>query len=1002
MRPIKLTMQAFGPYPDRITIDFDALYEQGIFLVTGETGAGKTMIFDALSFALYGETSSGNQRRNSKSLRSHFADPALETYVELRFSHKGEQFSVTRSPWQTAKAKRRTKSGSDTVERLAKVSLLRESDGVLLENSEADTMIQSLLGLNRVQFAQTVMIAQGDFLQILQASTDSRKELFRKLFRTQIYDRFQERLKAAYTEAGRQSERLGDAVKGAAERISLPADYPNAALFTALRTQPELLPRILPMLSTLCQQDRTALESAESKCTESEQAISDYTARINEGERQNQLLLKMQQAQEAVRALTAQKQQIAKMQQELDSAIAAAPIFTLYTAKINAQKQHQAAKEALQRNLDLLPDCETLFQQADAALQSAEKQAEAIDSLLQQQQTAENALNLLHESRSARDLHRKAADIAKAAQDDLQRANTALQDAEKQAEAIESLAKQEQDSADALRLLQEYHAAQKMYRKAAERCKSALEDYQQAHNSADAVMRAYIAGISGRLALKLETGQPCPVCGSCDHPAPAHSTSDTPDEQQLEDARKHEESAQKTLRDAEQVLTEHETVLRDRAEKLKAMSGGEIPQEDALKQSAANAQAEIKRLRDALANAREAEEAAQKKSRDAERALAERTSVMQDRSARLQELFGAEIPQTEALEKSAADAQTEIKRLREKLAAASNAEKAAAKRLSAQQASCTEAEIHAEQNRKNAEDAAKTYTDALAASVFGQEADFLAARRDPDAQKQLSQAISDYNSKYAELTASLNTLKAQCTVKEAVQLDPLRAKLAEFTELKSAADSECKRIMVRLSGNASALESLTKLRRDIGTHERDRADLADLYKTVNGHQNQQAKFSFESYVQQFYFRQIISAANQRLRFLTSGLYMLRCREDARSKVSQSGLDLEVYDSSTGYWRDVRTLSGGESFLAALSMALGLSDIVQAQNGGVELDAMFIDEGFGTLDDSTLRQAIRMLAKLADGSRLIGIISHVAALRDAIPAQIQIHKDSCGSVMHIQI
>ena len=1002
MRPISLTMQAFGPYPGRIRIDFDALYQQGIFLVTGETGSGKTMIFDALAFALYGETSSGNQRRHSKSLRSHYAEPNVETFVELVFSHKGERFTIQRSPWQIAMAKRRTKSGNDTVERQAKVTLTRESDGVLLENSDADAQILSLIGLTRVQFTQTVMIAQGDFLQILQASTDTRKELFRKLFRTQIYDRFQEHLKAAYSEASRQSERLGDAVRSAAKTITLPDDDPAYEPLTALQNKPEMLPRAIPPLEKLCGQDRTALSAAQKKSGDAEQAAAHLQEQIKEGERQNQLLRQLQENDAALRKLSAKEPEIAKMQQELDSAVAAAPLFTLYAARASAQKQHQMAADALQQHLALLPGCESAHQQAADVLQSAQQNAEAVDALAREQQAAEDALKLLQECNTARDQHRAAAERAKAARDAGQQAKDALDHAEKQAEAIESYTKQEQDAADALRLLQERSAAQDKYDKAAAQCKAALAAYQAAHDRAESVMRAYVAGISGRLAMQLKDGDACPVCGSRSHPEPAHPTADTPDDKMLDSARKNDETAQRALRDAEQILKQHETVLHDRTDRLKALTGGEIPQEDALKQSAEDAGNAVRRLRDALAAARNYAEAAQKASHEADRTLAEHESVLRDRSGKLAELFGENIPEAKTLEKSAADAQAQIRRLRESLNAASAAEKDAANKLSALQAACKEAENHVQQLRKTEADAAKAYEDARAASIFAEEADFLAARRDPDAQKQLSQAIGAFHRQYSELTSQRDTLRQQCTVTEEVPLDVLRTKLHAETQARADADAQCKRIMLRLNANERALRLLTQLRQEIGTHERDRADLADLYKTVNGHQNQQAKFSFESYVQQFYFRQIISAANHRLRFLTAGLYSLRCREDARSKVSQSGLDLEVYDSSTGRWRDVRTLSGGESFLAALSMALGLSDIVQAQNGGVELDAMFIDEGFGTLDDSTLRQTIRMLGKLADGSRLIGIISHVAALREAIPAQIQVHRENCGSTMHIQI
>ena len=260
----------------------------------------------------------------------------------------------------------------------------------------------------------------------------------------------------------------------------------------------------------------------------------------------------------------------------------------------------------------------------------------------------------------------------------------------------------------------------------------------------------------------------------------------------------------------------------------------------------------------------------------------------------------------------------------------------------------------------------------------------------------LRNQLRSYHERLHQLTGQQESLRSQCTVSEPLPVAELQQEILQLRTNKAAADAACQQAARSLQGNQKALDTLIPLHEKRQTLSAYEADVRDLYLTVGGQQTGQMKLSFEAYVQQFYFKRVVEAANQRLCFLTNENYALRCRTEGGSLRGQTGLDLEVYDSTTGAWREVSTLSGGESFLASLALALGLSDVVQAQSGGVTLDAMFIDEGFGSLDEQALRLAIRMLGRLADGSRLIGVISHVTELKDAIPAQIRISKDSDGS------
>ncbi|MBP0971703.1 MAG: hypothetical protein J5753_06655, partial [Oscillospiraceae bacterium] len=320
----------------------------------------------------------------------------------------------------------------------------------------------------------------------------------------------------------------------------------------------------------------------------------------------------------------------------------------------------------------------------------------------------------------------------------------------------------------------------------------------------------------------------------------------------------------------------------------------------------------------------------------------------------------------------------------------------AERELASKKAAAAEAGTAWERSRTLTCDLAGKYEAALAGSDFPDEVAFLSALRSPEQMMLLRSRLLTYRDRLQQLSGQLESYRSQCTITEPLPVEALQQEIAALRKEKAAADAAYQAAARSLQGNQKALRTLVPLTEQRKVLSEYEAEARDLYRTVSGQQTGQMKLSFEAYVQQFYFRRVADAANQRLCFLTNDNYALRCRTEGGSLRGQTGLDLEVYDSTTGAWREVSTLSGGESFLASLALALGLSDVVQQQSGGITLDAMFIDEGFGSLDEQALRQAIRMLSRLADGSRLIGVISHVTELKDAIPAQIRITKDSSGS------
>lgn len=872
MKPRILTIQAFGPYAKKTTVDFTALERDGLFLVCGATGAGKTTIFDAIAYALFGEASGGPERRSADSFRSDYAAPETETYVELEFEHRGALYQVRRTPEYLCPKK--VGEGMKVSKRTA---VLRLPDGRILENiKDVNTEIQNLIGLTRAQFAQTVMIAQGDFRKILTASSADRKAIFQKLFHTVRYADFQDMLSAMESEAKLKIAALEQEILLTVRDLILPENAADSEILTNLQTEAAYAEKAVGPLKEICKKQRILLETLAEDKKRCADTLAKVTKEAEHAKLQNKLLAELNNAELQAEQLAAQETEIECREKQLDLARHAAALMHAYQAVDAADRQADTAKKNMQMLLDALPELTAAKEASALEAADAQKAAEHIPALQEQKALAQKSLELLRKSIMQRDAHRQAAS-----------------------------------------LLQEKTEA---YRRAAEAERLCMD--------------AYNEGQAGLLAAGLEDGKPCPVCGATEHPHPAAQSEHTPTDSELNDIRQKTSDALAAYVKQKQTVEERKNVLDAFLEDLQKCCGDEIPTEEALCEAAEQADREIAARSKALKSAQEHAAAAER---------------------------------NEAAKKAAAE----------------------------------ESQANYERARANAEQCRKNYADALTGSVFQNEAAFLQAVMPPETQVQLQNQVQTYLERRNTLRGQLENLRTQCTISEPLPLNEIETDIAELTAKQTALDQAYRNADRICDTNETVLERLKPLadsRKEAVSYEKQ---LRDLYYTVSGQLSGKAKISLEAYVQQFYFRHVVTAANQRLRFLTNDTYSLRCRKTADQKHAQTGLDLEVFDSGTGAWRDVSSLSGGESFLASLALALGLSDVVQAQSGGIRLDAMFIDEGFGSLDENLLSLAMQMLSKLADGSRLIGVISHVAELREAIPSQIIISKTESGSTLTVR-
>ena len=926
MRPLRLTLSAFGPYAAQITLDLEKLGKGGLYLITGDTGAGKTTLFDAITYALYDHSSSGI--REGSMLRCKYADDKTPTFVELEFEVHGVRYTVRRNPeYQRPKAR-----GEGMTTEKADATLTYPDDRPPVSKAKDVTAaVQEIIGLDYNQFSQIVLIAQGQFTKLLNASTEERSRIFRKLFRTQRYAQLQERLQAEASALNQQRTAQNAKLDSLLGGLQFSPEDPDAEALRALcaQTVPETA---LALLDALTARQAAALEEAGTALQATEAQLDTVQQQLGAAA----------QAQRLAQQLAARQAELAAAKPALDAARAEAG---------------RHAGDAAQ--LDALTAQVTQAQSALAAY-------DALDALCRQQTEARDAARLAAAQAQKRrtqldslNAALTAAETELAALADADTRLLALQNRSAQlAQRGETLTKLEQRLADCQRQAKAAHKAQENYRAAA-----AAQD--EARTRQNTLERAFLDAQAGLLAEGLTEGAPCPVCGSTHHPARALLPHTAPTQAQVEAARqaaaeadRQAQNASAAAQSALAAANEAKTSLRRDAETLLperfTTPEGTVPLTFAL-------------MTNVLAEENTALQAAQTdckaQCRQAEADCRRKAQLEADRQAKTR--------QRPALEQTAAEA--------DRSAAAQNAS-----------ADALEGQI-AERR------AALPYprrADAQAA-LDKLEADRRALRTGMDtAQRRLKQAEQSI----AAAEAAVEALTAQQTAAQkelpARSAEELTAQQTELTTARESLRSREKQLSAQLLPNrktAAQYRAAAEARQALESRWQWVSALA---ATAGGTLTSKQKIKLEAYIQMNYLDRILRYANTRLMQMTAGQYELE-RIGAENQRSQSGLDLGVIDHYNGTRRSVKTLSGGESFKASLALALGLSDEVQSSAGGIRLDTLFLDEGFGSLDEESLELAIRVLSGLTEGDRLVGIISHVGALKDRIDRQVVVHKARTG-------
>ncbi len=920
MRPLSLTLSAFGPYAGQTVIDFTQLGVAGVYLVCGDTGAGKTMIFDALSFALFGEASgnSKNGARSTSTLRSDFAAPDASTYVELAFSYRGETYTVKRNP-DYDRAKKR---GEGFTHQPSNAELTLPDGSCIAGTRAVNARIEELLGIDAGQFKQIVMLAQGEFRTLLTADTATRETIFRKLFGTQRFEELQKKLGEAARKLERENDQLKTEIAAIAGQVSFPAGDSRAQdLAEKLHEGARMGEWLLKALGECIAADEPACNELEATVDALRKGWADAKATLSQAAQKPEF---EKQRNELAAELGALDEALPKLQEA----------FEAHCAR-DGEYQAAAARAAVIEGT--LPKYQELRRAQSESKAAAEQLRRA-----QEQQTAAQA-ELTRAEAAVKDI--------KPRRDKLQGADVRLAQAQAELKEAERTVAAARDALSKhANLTRAAAAAQAPYAKKVAELAEAERAHERDNAAFQQLQRAQRAGRAGVLALELQAGEPCPVCGSLDHPAPATEVANVPTDAQIDAA----DAAQRRSREAADACSLA-------AARLKAT----LDERQAALAEFESASGDEAALETALAAARDAHAVAQTHANNAQAAAREFAEL------------GRQLDGALARQQSAD-------------AASRTAETAA--HQAQQRASVAEASL-----KQLLGDLEFPSFEAAQAEARAQRAAADALKR---ARDEAERAVAANKADRATKQQLLEEKRKQLAALPEIDLAAAQAKLADLERQGGQASQELSAVKVRLQTNKRCHEWLGAALRRAGDVDRRWGDVKDLADVAAGTRTGAAKVRFEAYVQAIYFDRVIAAANERLRMLTSGQFEL-VRADGGSGNAKAGLGLYVIDSFTGRARDASSLSGGESFEASLCLALGLSDVVQEHAGGLEFDTMFVDEGFGSLDQAALGGAISLLSDLSGGTKLVGIISHVEDLKANIAKKIVVKKTRSGSTAHVE-
>lgn len=908
MRPLKITMSAFGPYAGEVTLDMQKLGKSGIYLITGDTGAGKTTVFDAISYALYGEAS-GNYRENT-TLRSKYASADTPTFVELEFEYNNEIYKINRNP----EYPRPNKRGEGFTKQSANAELVMPDGSVITKIKEVNAKVEEIIGINKNQFSQIAMIAQGDFRKLLNCETNERSKIFRKIFKTEPYHNIEIKLSSLFNELKRNREKEKSGIEQYINQLKCNENDTLSLELERAKSGDVLIEDVIKLAGEIINKD--TLEYT--KTQKNIESINEEIEKINSN-------IKLYENQEATKKAYAK---------------ASAKLEELKTKRNECEKAYKSA-EAQRERLD---DLTRKINLINSKMPKYDELKSLENSIKERTQSFEKSNNLLKLKQQEITLLEKEIDEKSKALEEVKGADLLVQKLTVQKEEINK-------KAEALKELKteidRCKTEQKNLKNAQSFAKSALDEYGALENEYNQIYIAFFNEQAGIIADGLKDGEPCPVCGSTSHPNLARKSENAPSQADVE-------SAQNLVKKAQEKADK----ARDTASALKSR----------FDEIAANVKSSAKKL------------------------FGTDDNVFDDYNSNINALK-KEYDCTLALLKTANEKLSLYKKLDKEIPKIQEKQKSLLDEISTL-------------NTQKASDEAFISENTKRVTSIKSELDFESADRAKDKLKEYTNLSSDIKntiekskndfddikSKYDTQKGTKASLENALKEFKEIDLASLNEKSLKLNEYKKDVDKTAKSLYSRIESNKLLVDNISEKRDILKGYDDKYVWLKALSETANGDISGKEKITLETFVQMTYFDSIIRKANIRLLTMSDGQYELVRRSDAETLKKNEGLALDVIDHFNGSTRSVSTLSGGESFMASLCLALGLSDEIQSSNGGIKLDTMFVDEGFGSLDGEALDRALSALTSLSQGNRLVGIISHVDALCDRIDNKIVITKD----------
>ncbi|PGT79545.1 exonuclease [Bacillus cereus] len=1027
MRPIQLIMTAFGPYKQKEVINFNDLGDHRIFAISGNTGAGKTTIFDAICYVLYGEAS-GEERSDTSMLRSQFADDNMYTSVELTFQLKGKRFEIKR---QLGHKKQGNKTITGHAVELYEVIGEEKVPAVdRFHVTDVNKKVEDLIGLSKHQFSQIVMLPQGEFRKLLTSETENKEEILRRIFKTDRYKLMRELLdqkrkqwKDVLQEKQKERELYFRNV------FKLPI-RDGSLLETLVEQEHVNTHQVVEALEQETDVYKAEVEQLQVEQEVQTKQLKDAETRFHAAKSVNEKFIDLQQKNEKYNTLQENRTVIEMKETSFKRAEEAKrllPFEQWYEEAIqNEQKAENLLKQIIAKKENITNSFE-LAQEKYEAIKNKEPEREDAKKLVQRLEElqpiiaslAEKQLNLqnaeiqvgklkegMHNLERQLDEHTNQKQLMS---DELQQLERAL---EQYVDKVEELTNMREDA----KVLKQAYDVWQEKQKFEQEKEAAYNKMQMAVNAHENMERRWLSEQAGILALHLHDGESCPVCGSTDHPKKATEQSNAIDEKELNDLRDKKNVAEKLHVQLEEKWNFYHLQYKQVIEEVKERGYGteELAETySALVQKGKQLVTEVNTLKaseetrkQTAVNIKSVEEkvdALQKQQREVEteqhriemECMQLRTSYEHDKKnipENLQTVQAWKVQFDQAMHQLKL-MEDEWKKVQEAYQHWQNENI----RIQAEQESASN---QFESTKLKKEETFVRFMKELEQSGFTDQSTYKEAKLNDAEMEMLQKEIQSYYSSLEVLAKQIEELHAELKDKEYMDITALGEHITELQINLDIIKEKRQRAQNAVTYIFDLHENIRRIDEQIHEEEKAFQELVDLYEVMKG--DNESRISFERYILIEYLEQIVQIANERLRKLSNGQFYLKRSERVEKRNRQSGLGLDVYDAYTGQTRDVKTLSGGEKFNASLCLALGMADVIQAYEGGISIETMFIDEGFGSLDEESLTKAVDALIDLQKSGRFIGVISHVQELKNAMPAVLEVtkQKDGCSQTRFV--